>query len=108
MLFKNQYYYFISGLPELAFDSVKLPFTTGEFKKMLDEVLEPEDKKLLNRYFLAHDNRTLLRALSGEELKKDAASNTGTGGILSPDEIDAAIQQVRDGDDISREEIPPY
>src|SRR5690554_1155629 len=110
MLFKNQYYYFISGLPELAFDSVKLPFTTGEFRKMLDEVLEPEDKKLLSRYFLAYDNRTLLQVLSGKELKGDAASKAEPepGDTLSPAEIEAAIQQVKDGDDIHRDKIPPY
>ncbi len=110
MLFKNQYYYFISGLPEIAFDSVKLPFTTGEFRKMLDEVLEPEDKKLLSRYFLAYDNRTLLQVLSGKELKGDAASKAEpvSGNALSPAEIEAAIQQVKDGDDIRRDKIPPY
>ena len=64
MLFKNQYYYFISGLPEIAFDSVKLPFTTGEFRKMLDEVLEPEDKKLLSRHF-RHTITAPLQVLSG-------------------------------------------
>ena len=110
MLFKNQYYYFISGLPEIAFDSVKLPFTTGEFRKMLDEVLEPEDKKLLSRYFLAYDNRTLLQVLSGKKLKGDAASKADPepGDTLSPAEIETAIQQVKDGDDIHRDKIPPY
>ena len=49
MLFTNQYYYFISGLPDFSFDSTKLPFTVETFREMLDEALKPEDSKLLSR-----------------------------------------------------------
>ena len=55
MLFKNQYYYFIAGLPDFTFDSMKLPFTVEEFKGMLDEVLKKKDKELLDKYFLRYE-----------------------------------------------------
>jgi len=40
MLFKNQYYYFVAGLPDFSFDSMKLPFTVEEFRDMLNEEAE--------------------------------------------------------------------
>jgi len=45
MLFKNQYYYFVAGLPDFSFDSMKLPFTVEEFRDMLNEELKSDDKE---------------------------------------------------------------
>ncbi len=102
MLFKNQYYYFIAGLPDFAFDSMKLPFTVEEFSVMLDEVLKPGDKKLLSKYFLKYDNDNLFHLLKN----KDAMLNLM--GTLSREELLAIVERVREDLPVSNEKIPPY
>ena len=102
MLFKNQYYYFISGLPDFTFDSMKLPLTVEEFKVMLDEELKPEDRELLSNYFLQFDNTNLFNLLK----KRDAALNRT--GNLSLEEMQDAIEKVKEGDTIENKLIPPY
>ena len=72
MPFKNQYYCFIAGLPDISFDGVKLPFTPDQFRAILDEELKPDDKKLFNRYFLKRDNETVITPLKN----RDAAIGT--------------------------------
>jgi len=90
MLFKNQYYYFIAGLPDFSFDSMKLPFTVEEFSVMLDEILKPGDKKLLSKYLLKYDNDNLFHLLKN----KDAMLNLM--GKLSREEILAAVEKVKE------------
>ena len=102
MLFKNQYYYFISGLPDFTFDSMKLPLTLDEFKVMLDEELKPEDRKLLSNYFLQYDNINLFNLLKNRET---ALISTGN---LSLEEMQDAIEKVKEGDTIENKQIPPY
>jgi len=102
MLFKNQYYYFISGLPDFTFDSMKLPLTLDEFKVMLDEELKPEDRKLLSNYFLQYDNINLFNLLKNKEA---ALISTGN---LSLEEMQDAIEKVKEGDTIENNQIPPY
>ena len=85
MISKNQYYYFISGLPDFSFDSMKLPFSVEEFREMLDEAIAPEDKKLMETYFLSYDNDNLFRLLEKKE------SEMGNRGILSHAEIEEVI-----------------
>lgn len=102
MIFKNQYYYFISGLPDFSFDSMKLPFSVEEFREMLDEALEPEDKKLLYSYFLSYDNDNLFRLLEKKESELEKQ------GILSHAELEEVIRQVKEGDTIENKQVPPY
>ena len=102
MIFKNQYYYFISGLPDFSFDSMKLPFSVEEFRKMLDEIIAPEDKKLLDTYFLSYDNDNLFRLLKKKE------SEMKNQGILSHAEMEEVIRQVKEGDTIENKQVPPY
>ena len=102
MLFKNQYYYFISGLPDFTFDSMKLPLTVDEFKVMLDEELKPEDRKLLSNYFLQYDNINLFNLLKNRD---EALNSTGN---LSLEEMQDAIEKVKEGDTIENKQIPPY
>lgn len=66
-MFKNQYYYFVAGLPDFSFDSTKLPFTVSEFKGMLYEVLKPKDRKLIDKYFLEADKDNLLKLLANKD-----------------------------------------
>ncbi len=102
MLFKNQYYYFVAGLPDFSFDSMKLPFTVEEFISMLREELKPSDLKLLRKYFLIHDNNNLLNLLGN----KDAIINIA--GKLSREEIMDLITDVKEDIPIKNKHVPPY
>ncbi|MDD4010408.1 MAG: DUF2764 family protein [Fermentimonas sp.] len=102
MLFKNQYYCFVAGLPEFSFDSMKLPFTVEEFISMLREELKPADLKLLRKYFLIHDNNNLLNLLGN----KDAIINIA--GKLSREEIMDLITDVKEDIPIKNKHVPPY
>ena len=102
MLFKNQYYYFVAGLPDFSFDSMKLPFTVEEFISMLREELKPSDLKLLRKYFLIHDNNNLLNLLGN----KDAIINIA--GKLSREEIMDLITDVKENIPIKNKHVPPY
>jgi polyhydroxyalkanoate synthesis regulator phasin len=102
MLFKNQYYCFVAGLPEFSFDSMKLPFTVEEFISMLREELKPSDLKLLRKYFLIHDNNNLLNLLGN----KDAIINIA--GKLSREEIMDLITDVKEDIPIKNKHVPPY
>ncbi len=102
MLFKNQYYYFISGLPDFSFDSTKLPFTVETFREMLDEALNPEDSKLLSRYFLRYDNLNLFHILNRKE------GDWHREGNFSRDEMEEIIGKVKEGVPIDHELAPPY
>ena len=73
-MFKNQYYYFVAGLPDFSFDSAKLPFTVAEFKVMLYEELKASDRKLIDKYFLKADKDNLLKLLTNKDAE---IQNTG-------------------------------
>ena len=102
MLFKNQYYYFVAGLPDFSFDSMKLPFSVEEFITMLREELKPADLKLLRKYFLKHDNDNLLNLLG------DKDANISIAGKLSREEIMDLITYVKEDIPIKDKHIPPY
>lgn len=102
MLFKNQYYCFIAGLPDFSFDSMKLPFTVEEFKLQLDEELKSEDKRLLNKYFLKYDNDNLLALLKN----KDAAFNAM--GTVPREEMVDAVSKIKEDLPLKNKNIPAY
>lgn len=102
MLFKNQYYYFVSGLPDFTFDSMKLPLTVEKFKVMLDQELKPEDKRLLSNYFLQFDNANLLNLLKSNDVTLNNKGN------LTIEEMQNAIEEVKEGDTIGNKLIPSY
>lgn len=102
MLFKNQYYYFVAGLPDFSFDSMKLPFTVEEFRGMLNEVLKRNDRKLLQKYFLKYDNDNLLSLL------KDKNGTFTPMGKLSREEILELVSKVKEGLPLKDTKIPPY
>lgn len=102
MLFKNQYYNFVAGLPEISFDSMKLPFTVEEFRVILNEVMKAGDKKILNTFFLKYDNDNLLNLLK----KKDAILQMT--GQLSREEIMTVIDKVKEDLPLPSRQLPPY
>lgn len=102
MIFKNQYYYFVAGLPDFSFDSMRLPFTTDEFRAMLNEVLKSKDLKLINKYFLQHDNDSLLVFLKNER------SGSVDGGKLSHEDILDAVSKLNEDLPEEKNHMPPY
>ena len=102
MLFKNHYYNFVAGLPEISFDSMKLPFTVEEFRVILNEVMKAGDKKILNTFFLKYDNDNLLNLLKN----KDAILQMT--GQLSREEIMTVIDKVKEDLPLPSRQLPPY
>lgn len=101
MLFKNQYHYFIAGLPDFNFESTKLPFTVEEFKEMLYDELKPSDKKLIDTYFLKYDNDNLLALLKN----KDSALNPL--GRFQSEDILETIDAIKNELPVDKKRIPP-
>lgn len=102
MAFENQYYYFVSGLPDISFDSVKLPFTVEEFRLMLNEVLHPKDKALIDKYFLKYDNENLIAFMKDRE----AAFNPH--GSITAEELKETLDAVEVDFAVDNEKVPDY
>ncbi|MFW5804088.1 MAG: DUF2764 family protein [bacterium] len=83
----NNYYYLISGLPEISFDQLKLGFTLQEFKNNLEENLEKEDLQLVELIFLQEDNVNLINFL---EKKDRPFKETGN---YSKEELEEGIKE---------------
>ena len=99
-MFKNQYYYFVAGLPDISFDSTKLPFTVAEFKEILYEELKIKDKKLIDKYFLEADKDNLLKLLSDKEAKiKDTS-------VLSREDILNTIESIKRDEYVKNKNVP--
>ncbi|NLA62037.1 MAG: DUF2764 family protein [Bacteroidales bacterium] len=100
-MFKNQYYYFVSGLPDFSFDSTKLPFTVSEFKEILYDELKEDDKQLIDKYFLEVDKENLLKLLSDKEAE---IKNTG---VYSREEMLGTINSIKESEEVKKENIVP-
>ncbi len=99
-MFKNQYYYFVAGLPDFSFDSTKLPFTVSEFKAMLYEELKPDDKKLIDKYFLEADKNNLLKLLLDKEAEVKET------GVFSRKELLGTINSIKESQDVKNKNMP--
>jgi hypothetical protein len=62
-MFERNYYYLVSGLPDIILDQKKLGFSIAEFKEEMGYHLHPDDYKLIELLFLPVDNRNLLNLL---------------------------------------------
>ncbi|NLK15024.1 MAG: DUF2764 family protein [Bacteroidales bacterium] len=102
MLFKNQYYYFIAGLPDFDFDSMKLPFTVEEFKVMLEDEIKAKDMRLLDKYFLKYDNDNLLSFLKNKESEQNPMGN------ISREELEETLSQIKEDLPLKNSKIPAY
>ena len=63
-MFRNYYYYFIAGLPDIFLDDTDVQFPMLDFKYELEEHLHPEDYELVELLFLPYDNQNLLLYLN--------------------------------------------
>ena len=64
MIFKNNYYCLIAGLPEVFWDDRKLALSVNGFRELAQGALKKEDVKLMNLFFLPADNKQVLRLLN--------------------------------------------
>ena len=48
----GQYYYLVTGLPEISLDDSKLSFSVADFKKVIYPQLTLLDKKVADLFFL--------------------------------------------------------
>ena len=66
-MFKTQYHYLVSSLPELAFDQSKLPFSLSDYSEELNRHLRKEDTDLFRFLLLPYDNYNLINILEKKE-----------------------------------------
>ncbi|MDR0537630.1 MAG: DUF2764 domain-containing protein [Tannerellaceae bacterium] len=85
----SKYYYLIAGLPNIAFDDGKLPYTVLGFKEELLYYLKKKDCRLLDILLLRIDNRNLLKQL------QHPGFDFEQGGKVSRDEIAELLDGVR-------------
>ena len=71
----SQYYYLVTGLPELSLDDNKLNYTVGDFKTEFYPQLSKEDQQLVDLYYLKFDNANLLKLLKDREAVIDPRGN---------------------------------
>lgn len=74
MVFKNNYYCLIAGLPEVFLDDRKLSLSVNGFRELAQGALKKEDVKLMNLFFLPADNKQILRLLN--KMEPDTALET--------------------------------
>lgn len=74
MIFKNNYYCLIAGLPEVFLDDRKLSLSVNGFRELAQGALKKEDVKLMNLFFLPADNKQILRLLN--KMDPDTALET--------------------------------
>lgn len=98
----GKYYCLISGLPEIQLDDVKQNITLSSFKEELLESLSPKDMKVVNLFFMKFDNENLLALLENQDAEMNDL------GMLSRDEILEIIQDFRENETPSNENIYPY
>lgn len=99
-MFKNQYYYFVAGLPDFTFDSHKLPFTVAEFKEILYDELKKSDRKLIDKYFLKDDKSNLFKLIQNEEAEIKET------GVYSRKELLDAIASIKKNPKAENKDIP--
>ena len=99
----SQYYYLVTGLPELSLEDNKLNYTVGDFKTEFYPNLSSEDQKLVDLYYLKFDNANLLKLLKDREAEIDPRGN------FTADQFVAVFKQFdEEGVITSPGSLPPY
>jgi len=75
MMAKRRYYYFVSGLADLLFDSGSNLPDMAEFREELKSNLHPDDYYLSSLLFLPYDNRNLISFLEGNDNHLEESGN---------------------------------
>lgn len=79
----SQYYYLVTGLPELTLEDNKLNYTVADFKTEFYPLLSGADKKLVDLFYLKYDNSNLLKLLKDSEAAIDPRGNYRADQFLS-------------------------
>lgn len=90
------YYYYISGLPDLQPDNYKAAPALADLAEELDAVLSKKDKSLLDIFRRRYDNDNLLRLL------KDKDAEVSPLGTLTRDEWLQLIELMDNSDELHR------
>jgi len=75
---RKEYYYLVSGLPDLFIDASKVSSPVKEFKDHLKQELTRDDFSVIESYFYRYDNQNLLSFLQKKEEAFTAKANLNT------------------------------
>ncbi len=90
----SQYYYLVTGLPELTLEDNKLNHTVADFKAEFYPLLSGSDKRLVDLFYLQYDNRNLLTLL------KDNAAAIDPRGMFKAEQFLDVIRQYKEDDGV--------
>lgn len=93
-MMQRNYYYLISGLPEIVLEQSKAPFSLSELVEQLREAMHPSDFQYIELILLRWDNQNLLRWLQQDEVNWATPSN------FARETLEAELREP--------ERIPPY
>ncbi len=98
----SNYYCLVAGLPELAFDGSKAPFTVEKFREEVYPFLKKEDARCIDLFFMAWDNANILLLL-----RDGADSLLERKGCYSKEQLLEIMAAAKEGDP-RRSDIPEY
>jgi len=96
------YYYLITGLPDIEVDDNKMSFSIADFKEEVRLHLSDKDMSLLKLFYMKFDNQNLLNYLKDKEATLDERGN------ISKDELEEALKLIVEDIDPTSKIIPPY
>jgi hypothetical protein len=86
-MFERNYYYLVSGLPDIILDQKKITISPDEFRDELQHHLHPDDYRLAGLLFLPADNRNLM------ELLRKSGKPFDDSGNYSREELEQEIKE---------------
>ena len=98
----SNYYYLVTGLPDLTLDDSKLTYSTADFKTEFYPRLSAKDKKLFDLFYLQYDNVNILKLLKDKEAAID------TRGLYSAEELLDLLAQLKEKNEVSKSLYPAY
>ena len=98
----SKYYYLIAGLPEVALDDGRRPYTVADFKAEVMPMLSATDRPLFSCFFLQYDNRNVLSMLQRAESAWDAR------GTVTRDDVEAVLAAIKEEEALPQTALPAY
>ena len=89
-------------MPDLTLEDSKLSYTVADFKTEFYPHLSPADKRLVDLFYLKHDNANVLKLLRDKDAHLDTCGN------YSPDTLAEYIAALKDGDHLPDSVFPSY
>ncbi len=98
----SKYYYLIAGLPEVALDDGRRPYTVADFKAEVMPMLSAADRQLFSCFFLQYDHRNVLSMLQRTETVWDPR------GTVTRDDVEAVLAALKEEEPLPRTALPAY